>query len=47
MINYEESVDFELPYKLFSSMPSSPDYPACPYNREGVKIYSKTTKKGH
>ena len=26
----------KLPYKLFTSPPSGPDFPACPHNREEV-----------
>ena len=36
IFNQEELVDFESPYKLLNSLPSCPDYLACPHNRKGV-----------
>ena len=36
MLNYEELVDFEFPYKLMNSLPSCPDYTACAHKRKGV-----------
>ena len=35
MLNYEELVGFEFPYKLMNSLPSCPDYTACPPSVKG------------